>query len=232
MRKYLYYIRIVIAGKLISMFSIVWYFIIYPFRGTARDIVYNYVLKNNIFLKDLLRYKPYYDQDSNAWVLNKDNKITGYVYYKDVSYWKYFIFKWGVWVWINDRAKYDTIDLDINYDFLLQYNRIIPRLGLWLTNKLLSPTRDIHVIGSAFEKGSTRKRFPITYLPAQLLFIFKVADTNYDYLMYFTRNKDILFYKKIWKFEFGWKECENKDTGITYKLCFFTPAVEKIDYKK
>ena len=92
--KYLRFIVILISKLVGKIIGVPMFYILLPFRAYARNRVYNYVLKNNIYLPRLeekqykLEGNVYYPMVISKKQFNLRDK--GYIVYKDVSTLEYY----------------------------------------------------------------------------------------------------------------------------------------------
>ena len=111
--KYLRFIVILISKLVGKIIGVPMFYLLLPFRGYARNRVYNYVLKNNIYLLRL--EEKQYKLEGNIYypmVLSKKQynlRDKGYIVYKDVSTLEYY-FALFIWIWFDDDSNYDTHD--------------------------------------------------------------------------------------------------------------------------
>lgn len=110
--KYLRYLAICIF-KLISKTPIWWimFHLVRPFRKYARNVVYNYVLQNDVYLKRLLERKPKYIDGYYEITNIRGTKDTGVIKYRKISWIEYNLVVRLIWIWLDDDSNYDTTDL-------------------------------------------------------------------------------------------------------------------------
>lgn len=209
--KYIHFIKILLVGLIVKLFTPLIYWFVYPFRHKARDIMYSYVIKNNIGVKDIEKYK-----------------VT-LLRYKNVSKFKYLFYKWFVWIWLNDRVSHDTIDDHMVLSFIRKHNHSHLKIIQWYITKLnkLSLTKSTQNI--PFYNG----RYPSTCQETlngygQLITVLNTSDTNYDYVYYITNDIKKVFLLNIFGLKIGWMPCDDPINGIWYKLVIGKPIVKEM----
>ena len=111
--KYLRFIVILISKLVGKIIGVPMFYLLLPFRDYARNRVYNYVLKNNIYLLRL--EEKQYKLEGNIYypmVISKKQynlRDKGYIVYKDVSTLEYYLALF-IWIWFDDDSNYDTHD--------------------------------------------------------------------------------------------------------------------------
>lgn len=106
---------------ILKVWGRVWVFVAIPFRGYARNVVYNYILQNNgrEWLKRLWERNPKPAPGIVGWVMSQeDNKDhgklltrNGYIKWRKVNslqFWLVFVF---IWSWLDDDSVNDTTDI-------------------------------------------------------------------------------------------------------------------------
>lgn len=205
--KYTKYILILLLSTLVGIISIVWYWLIRDYRATARNVVYNYILKNKIQLWQLSRYVP-------------NNKFDGYitdvglVKFNDVSYIKYLWWKWVVWIWLDDNCENDTFNINV-----------ITKKSWYETSKkyfgkiLLDNTLGYKLYGTAFTLGDKRNDEPAISFINEVHHLY-TSSTNFDHYYGYTSITKYLFNLTILGRVFGWIYFDTIDDVDIYKLVF------------
>lgn len=112
--KKLAYILYLIICKPLGRF---WIFFALPFRGYARNVVYNYVLQNGLPLKRLREREPRLLPDVSGWALrdihglaNQPEKLHGFIAYRKVTKLQFYLVVFLIWGWLDDDSNQDTTD--------------------------------------------------------------------------------------------------------------------------
>ena len=128
--KYLRYIGILFWTLFRKVFGLVWYYMAIPFRRYARNVVYNYVLQNGIYLKRLLD-RPILGIPNKPQNLYIDNKYVfgykinpyhktdgGYIKFRNISRIEYEFVYWFIWGWLDDDSMHDTMAVKYNVSII------------------------------------------------------------------------------------------------------------------
>lgn len=90
--------------ELVMLIRLFVYHLVVLFRNRARHVVYNYELENDIF--------NYYLLLNELKAIHGDVKMLPkgkyYLEYEIIPKWKYLIYKWLVWIYLDDRCTLDT----------------------------------------------------------------------------------------------------------------------------
>lgn len=117
--KYLRYLGIVVFALFRKVFGLVWFYVALPFRRWARNVVYNYTLQNELYLKRLLErpiselgQHEYLGKSFYGWKIAPyhDTNHGGYIEYKRVNKLTYLFAFWVIWGWVDDDSNHDTMD--------------------------------------------------------------------------------------------------------------------------
>lgn len=163
-----------------------------PFRAYARNVVYNYVLQNNVRLKRLEERKPTFVGD--GWTLQDVHNLTlfngqgirGYIKQRKVNKLQFYLTVLLVWGWLDDDANEDTTDLDY-IKTLVDKERY--QVGSRLLRPLLKnvPVRERNggevVYGNAFDLGDTRDRYAYFHPLATWFWNRRNTAMNWQYLL-------------------------------------------------
>ena len=209
--KYLYYIWLLLIGLFIKVLSPLWYWVIIPYRARARSVVYNYVCKHNVYVKDIYR----------KGCLNNLTK-------HNVNILQYMFYKWFVWIWINDRATYDTFSHTTIWGYVIRNKHSKNPITKYIHDKLIHIDYNKLKQGSAFILGSIRSSYPVDNFIAQSVYMSETSDSNFDYMYYVTDDPKKVFYFKIGNLEFGWKASKSTLGGVSYNMYFGKILVEDV----
>jgi len=109
--KYIRYITILVWKILAKAIGLVWYYVAVLFRGYSRNVVYNYVLQNNIHLPRLFERKPSGVVNDKYLLTNiRDTEEQGYIKYRKINAIEYYLVLFLLWGWVDDDSNYDTHD--------------------------------------------------------------------------------------------------------------------------
>jgi len=207
--KYLRYSLIVIMKVLGKIIGLVWYYFAVPFRAYSRNVVYNYVLQNDIYLPRLLEREPYYNEGKYILKNIRGTELIGYINYRGISKLEYYIVLWLLWVWVDDDSNIDTHD-----GTKAQY-------GIkW---------------GNAFDLGDVRDTLPVFDFKLSSLWNIRNSFYNFNYMFEEIREDDknnfyARFTNKFFDWHFGYIPYSNsKRKG---RLVFFSEDIYKIDKAK
>jgi len=112
---------------------------------------------------------------------------------------KSFIYRWFVWIWLNDKLSHPTIDMGFLWDHVKSDD---PQSFL---------TRHINKLGP--------KELDKSFY-ARLITLLKNNTTNFDRYYSTTMNEDLVFKFSIGNAKFGWYEEIVPKLGKVYKLYF------------
>lgn len=195
--KYLRYITILLWTAVRKVIGLLWYFIAVPFRKYARNVVYNYVLQNDIYLKRLLE-RPIVDS-GNGWTIKPYHGTAGgYITFREVSFIEYQFVYWFIWGWLDDDSFCDTtskvfLEEHIKDERLQQIHPDI---------KLLTCLDKCN--GNAFDKGDAIESNWCWWMSIK----WNIRNTayNFKYMQWEENRPEMLFYHKIYNYHFGYKE--------------------------
>ena len=102
------------------------YPLVKEFRHKAREVVYSYAKRNNIYIYNMYPNKKLKDV---------------YPKYKILDYLRYSFYKFSIWIWLDDQVSLDIIDVGYLSKIIYEYNNKLPG-GI---NKavLISPLKSI-----------------------------------------------------------------------------------------
>lgn len=207
--KYLRFTIILISKLVGKIIGVPMFYLLLPFRGYARNRVYNYVLKNNIYLPRLEEkqyklvgsvYYPMKISDKQYYLRDK-----GYINYKDVSILEYY-FALFIWIWFDDDSNYDTHDGNESEENI---------------NKLFGNTWDI---------GDLRSLHPIVNGKRTFKWICRNTFYNANYMFEEIRedDKNNFYIKLPWiKWHFGFIPYTNSTRKG--RMVYFSEDYDKLD---
>jgi len=176
---------------LAKIWGLWWVFVAMPFRGYARNVVYNYVLQHNQrdWLGRLWQREPRllagraacYMLAGSAVPGHKAPAIMGAVLTRKASVLKFYLVVFLLWGWLDDDANEDTTSrshvqacIDGEHKNDLQ-SRL---LRSWLKLIDWSGVR----YGNAFDLGDVRTDYPFFNFAATLLWNTRNSAMNFQYL--------------------------------------------------
>jgi len=213
--KYLYYIWLVLFTIVSKIIGVVWFWVALPFRAYARNTVYNYVLKNELFIKRLYERKPIELED--RWVLQPlvhPETKGGYIKKRKipVTFIEYTLVKHLLWGWLDDDAYCDTFSAGHNETYLNGERKLFGFIPMnnWLGRKLLvsrDQCENEEIRGSWFDIGDKRALNPkFNFLGA---FIWNVRNSayNFEYMDHEIKEGDWRYFPlvKVGSLIFGWE---------------------------
>lgn len=206
--KYLRYIAILLMKIIGKIIGIAWYYVAVPFRGYSRNVIYNYVLQNGIYLPRLLERKP--ELQGIAYKLKniRNTFYDGYIVYRKISKIEYYLVLWLLWVWVDDDSNYDT------------YDGTRTECPEWF--------------GNAFDLGDIRAIMPMFDLKRATLWNFRNSFYNFNYMFEEIReDSKYNFFKviKIFGFTTIWGFIPYTNSTRKGRLVFLVEDLDKIDEK-
>jgi len=209
--KYINFLVVIVLGSVIKLLTPVIYWIVYNYREKARYVVYSYSVANKLDIYDIDKYKMSYQTPTHTGTI------------------KYILYKWFIWIWLNDRVSHDTIDNKIVLDFILAHNLSKNKFIKGVVNKLNSLPLSKETELVPFINGCGKYTHYITHFYGQLITVLNTSDTNYDYFYYLTNVEDKTFLFNIFGFKIGWVPCEDTSNGIWYKMIIGKPIVKEMN---
>lgn len=209
--KYLRYILILVLNLVGKVVGVPMFYLLLPFRAYARNRVYNYVLKNNIYLKRLEERD--YKLDNGVYYPTNISKKSfrlkndGYIKYKKVSFLEYCLALF-IWVWFDDDSNYDTHD------------------GNESLETLDKP------FGNTFDLGDLRAEYPIVNGMKTFKWICRNTFYNANYMFEEIRENDKNnFFKviKIFGFTTIWGYIPYSNSTRKGRLVYLREDLDKID---
>jgi hypothetical protein len=109
MKKIAYYLGKTVF-KIIGLF---WWWIAVWFRAYSRNVVHNYYMQNDLYMKRLRERKHEWFEGSETfpkgWLIEAGHGTEGgYIEYREVSKWQFYLVFWLLWIWVDDDAFCDT----------------------------------------------------------------------------------------------------------------------------
>ena len=209
--KYLRYALILVLKLVGKIIGVPMFYLLLPFRAYARNRVYNYVLKNNVYLKRLEERE--YKLSGFGYAITKASHKKfrlnglGFIEYKKVSFLEYCLALF-IWVWFDDDSNYDTHD------------------GNESLETLDKP------FGNTFDLGDLRAEYPIVDGMKTFKWICRNTFYNANYMFEEIREDDKNFFFKVIKI-FGfttiWGFIPYANSTRKGRLCFFREDLDKID---
>jgi len=212
--KYLYYIWLVFFTIFSKIFGLFWFWLVLPFRGYARNVVYNYALENGILIKRLYERNPKEYDDRWELMSNMHPETKGgYIKKRKVKYLEYILVKYLIWGWLDDDAYCDTFSAGHNETYLSGERKLFGFIPMnnWLGRKLLvgkNQCENEEIKGNTFDIGDKRAENPkFNFLGA---FIWNVRNTayNFSYMDQVITEDDWAYFPLIHvgSLIFGWEE--------------------------
>ena len=217
--KYIYWLIITIWIPIRKVIGLVWFWLVVPFRKYARNVVYNYVLQNGIYLKRLLE-RPLNGRVPGHIKVNGEMIFGytispyhrtggGYIEYRKVSAIEYHLVFWLIWGWLDDDSNNDTWDKNYTQSIIDPEHKDarmqwMPEFFKNILRKEITGS-DV-VYGNSFDLGD--KRAEVTKLAplSTLLWVVRNTAYNFAYMQNTTNDKSLVFNIKFWNMEFGWED--------------------------
>ena len=194
MYKYVRYVGILVWTLVRKAVGLIWFYIALPFRKYARNVVYNYVLQNGLYLKRLLE-RPI-TRTNYGWEIAPYHYTDGgYIKYRKVSWVEYHLVYWLIWGWLDDDSNEDTFDKG-HVATITSGERL-----RWFPKKCLESVPKVQY-GNSFDLGDVRE--PAFHFWASTLWLWRNTAYNFKYMQWEENRPEMLFYH-VWKgWEFGY----------------------------
>ena len=199
MYKYMRYAGILVWTLFRKYFGLVWFYVALPFRKYARNVVYNYVLQNGLYLKRLLE-RPILSMTVSPGVLSY--KIApyhgtdgGYINHRKVSWLEYQLVYWFIWGWLDDDSNEDTFDKG-HVATIMRGERL-----RWFPKKCLESVPEVQY-GNSFDLGDARE--PAFHFWASTLWLWRNTAYNFKYMQWEENRPEMLFYHVVGGLGFGY----------------------------
>lgn len=204
MFKYIRYLSIIVFKLFAKVFGLIWYFVAVRFRGYSRNVVYNYVLQNNIHLPRLYQRSPKLLINGFYELNNIRNTILfGKIKYRKISKLEYYFVLFVLWVWVDDDSNYDTYD------------------GTYYEDRLY--------YGNAFDLGDTRAEYPMFDLKRSYLWTIRNTAYNFNYMFEeIAENDPNYFYIKFPKLGWHFGYIPYSNPTRKGRLVWFTEDYDKV----
>ena len=203
--KYMEYLAVLLWTIIRKVLGLVMIYVALPFRKYARNVVYNYVLQNGIYLQRLLE-RPMVEYTDYWQILSYHGTDGGYVRKRKVSWLEYKLVYWLIWGWLDDDSNDDTFDYE-------HVERLRNEGTMW---RYLLDGCKRNQYGNSFDLGNARQNN--FHFWATTLWTWRNTAYNFRYMQWEKKAGD----KNIWLYEvsvlFGWLKDENKDN---YSLVAF-----------
>lgn len=187
--KKLAYILYLIICKPLGRF---WIFFVLPFRGYARNVVYNYVLQNDLPLKRLRERSPkwvgsavtpimFWSLEDIHGLSSYPQKLRGFIKFRRVNKLQFYLVVFLIWGWLDDDSNQDTTDTGYIRTLITgerkSWHSIFNR---WLVKIDL----DKVVYGNAFDLGDVRAQYPFFNWAATWCWTDRNSAMNFEYLFF------------------------------------------------
>lgn len=209
--KYLEYMGILLWTVVRKPVGLVMIYLALPFRAYARNVVYNYVLQNDVYLQRLLERSIVVMRDKYL-ILPYHGTNGGYIRKRTVSWIEYKLVYWFIWGWLDDDSNHDTFD----YSFVSEKKK---QWG-WFDFVTLGIEEPLY--GNSFDLGDVRSENPGFNFWATTAWTWRNTAYNFRYMQWEKKAGDEgLFLVELpwfgWKF--GWLQDVNRPSN--YSLVFF-----------
>ena len=176
-----------IFGKTLGKF---WVFAAIPFRAYARNVVYNYVLQNDLPLKRLMERNPSGDEEGpmtqgGRWDLDdihglsNHHDLKGFIKYRDVNKLQFYLVVFFIWGWLDDDSNQDTTDIGYIKTLLSGERKSWHRIFTPALRKIDSTDA---VYGNSFDLGDVRGQHPFYNWAATFVWNERNTAMNFQYL--------------------------------------------------
>lgn len=209
--KYLEYVAILLFTLIRKPIGLIWIYAAIPFRFYARNVVYNYVLQNGIYLQRLLE-RPIVDEGNCYTIQAYHNTTGGWIKKRKVSWLEYKLVYWLIWGWLDDDSNEDTFSWGQVEDLRLEWT--------WFHNATINLIKPKY--GNSFDLGDVRAIYPAFNFWATTAWTWRNTAYNFRYMQWEKHCND----KNLWHvnlpfgWELGWKSDANKGNPNNYSLVF------------
>lgn len=187
--KYIEYLLILAWHVLSKVIGYIWLFVAVPFRRYARNVVYNYVLDNGIYLKRL-KERPITRRPAYFHIAPYHGANGGYVKRRKVSKLEYTLVYWFIWGFLDDDANDDTFDIG-------RVEELRKESKIWAFF-LRGAKRNQY--GNSFDLGDARQ--PNFHFFASMFWNNRNTAQNFLYMQFQKKNQPFLHIIK--SRQFGW----------------------------
>lgn len=207
--KYLEYASILLWTLFRKPIGLVWIYIALPFRGYANNTVFNYALKNGVYLQRLLE-RPIQEHTDCYKILPYHGTQGGYIKKRQVSWLEYKLVYWFIWGWLDADSNHDTFDYN--------HTKKLKKEWKWFDDVTIGLEEPFY--GNSFDLGDKRAEYPSFNFWATTAWTWRNTAYNFRYTQWEKHKDD----KNIWHVEFsngwelGWKQDLNNPNN--YSLVF------------
>jgi len=213
------YIGILLFTLFRKVFGLAWFWVIVWFRKYARNVVYNYKLQNNLWLKRL-KERPIVDEVSHYRIQPFHGADGGYITKRGVSKMEYLFTYWFIWGWLDDDSNYDTCDLGFIEKVLTGEHPkplTVKLFGKYLRGSVQKMKSGLY--GNTFDIGDTRSKDPMLFFWASWLWLVRNTAYNFKYDQFESDTQH--FYFRILGYGFGWEPTDIVGGTQNYQLVHF-----------
>lgn len=229
--RYLRYIAILLWTLFRKVFGLVWYWVVVPFRGYARNVVQNYTLQhpNKVYMPRLLDRKPYLV--GNMYMIDPFHSSDGgYIKYRKISTVEFQLVFWLIWGWLDSDATSDTFDKGHNTTIINKERQ--SWMPEFIIKRLIIANTKCSVYGNSFDLGDKRADNPCFCFWSALLW--NTRNTAYNFAYVFDEIQETSrykFYHRITTKYFDWHFGYIPYTNTTRKgrLVWFSEDIDKVD---
>ncbi len=211
--KYIRYTAVLLFTVFRKVFGLVWYYVAVPFRAYARNVVYNYVLQNRVYLKRLWerplngRVPGHFKLDGVeifCYVIDAFHGTEGgYIKYRKIHPVEYHLVYWVLWGWLDDDANQDTTDK--GYVRSIVEGERLAVLPRQICVELKKDLTEFDIFGNSFDLGDRRAEHPIFEFWSSTLWNVRNTAYNFKYMQWEENRPEMLFYHKVGEFQFGYR---------------------------
>ncbi len=214
--KYIEYLAILIWTMIrkFPLIGIPMTMLVILFRGYARNVVYNYVLQNDIYLQRLLE-RPIVPEFKKYVILPYHRTHGGFIKYRKISWIEYKLVYWLIWGWLDDDSNEDTYDKGYNKTII--NGERLSFIGSGIKADLQRDIDKIKVFGNAFDLGDKRSEHPLFGFWSALLWSIRNTAYNFKYMQMEKHISDKnIFMVELGKWKFGWKQDEANKENFSF----------------
>lgn len=178
--------------------------LVVPFRAWAANVVFNYVLQNDLYLQRLTERPLEWNEGEQQWDIGPYHGTDGgYIKYRYVSKLTYLVAYWGVFGWMDADSNQDTYDAG--------YNKTIVdgERFTWIGEGIktdLARDMETEVFGNTFDLGDRRAEHPMYGFWSMLLWLARNSGYGFKYMQWEKKAGDPdIWLTQIGSWEFGWK---------------------------
>lgn len=198
-----------------KVFGRVWFFVVFPFKGYADNVVFNYVLSNGIDLPRLLE-RPIKEFEKH-YIIEPyhGTKDGGFMWKRKVSWLEYQLVYWIIWGWLDADANYGFYD-----EGQLKKEILVSWYPDFVTKRLQYALDNLPEYGNTFDLGDNRNTDLKFYFWASFLWNNRNTGYNFNYMQFDSSIQHFYIDYKYFQFGYKWTWPVEGSDYDSYRLTF------------